>query len=63
MEELQKREDQYKLVLDFDGFAEKFKPEDCLSVKDKLHEIISREYENTIKEPVYRYMRGEEPNE
>jgi len=57
MEELRKVKDQWKLILDFDGFAQKVKPEDCLSVTDKLHEIITEEYERTIKEPVYKYMR------
>lgn len=59
MEVLQKRNDEYKLVLDFDAFAQKVKSEDCLSVADKLHEIISEEYEHTIREPVYEYMRRE----
>jgi uncharacterized protein (TIGR04255 family) len=57
MEALQKEKDEYKLVLDFDGFAEKVKSEDCLSVTDKLHEIISDEYEHTIREPVIEYMK------
>jgi len=57
METLQKLKDEYKLILDFDGFAQNIKSENCLSVTDKLHEIISEEYEHTIKGPVYEYMR------
>lgn len=57
IESLQKVGEEYKLILDFDGFAEKIASEECLEVTDKLHEIISKEYESTIKEPVYEYMR------
>ena len=59
MESLQKREDEYKLILDFDGFAENVKSEDCLRVTDELHNMILEEYERTIKEPVYEYMKQE----
>lgn len=62
MEELRKVKDEWKLILDFDGFALKVQAEDCLSVTDKLHDIILEEYERTIKEPVYKFMKGE-PNE
>lgn len=54
---LQKNEDKYKLVLDFDGFAENIASKDYLTVTDHLHTIISEEYERTIKDPVYDYMR------
>ena len=57
IESLQKRGDEYKLILDFDGFAENIASEDCLTVTDELHTIILEEYERTIKEPVYQYMR------
>jgi len=59
-ESLQKQKndaDNYSLRLDFDGFAENIKSEDYLTVLDSLHEIISDEYEKTIKAPVYEYMR------
>ena len=49
----------YKLILDFDGFANNIQAEQCLVTTDKLHDIISAEFKATIKEPVYRYMRGE----
>lgn len=48
-----------KLILDFDGFASNVKPDDYLSVTDALYEMISSEWQGIIKEPVYRYMRGE----
>lgn len=58
VESLQKAEGGYKLVLDFDGWANRVSPEDALGVTDRLHTLISDEYEKTIKEPVYDYMRG-----
>jgi uncharacterized protein (TIGR04255 family) len=56
-ETLQRLEKDWKLILDFDGFATDVPSEKCLEVTDKLHEIISNEYQTTIKEPVYAYMR------
>jgi uncharacterized protein (TIGR04255 family) len=56
-ESLQKINDEYKLILDFDGFAENIASEDCLKITDDLHTIISEEYERTIKKPVYEYMQ------
>lgn len=50
-------DDKYKYILDFDGFANNIQAENCLTVTDELHRIISAEYERTIKEPVYEYMR------
>lgn len=63
METLQKRGDEYKLILDFDGFAKDVSSEDCLNVTDELHRVISEEYVRTIKEPVYKYMRQEKKME
>lgn len=57
IESLQKIKDEYKLILDFDGFTENIASEDCLTVTDSLHKIISEEYESTIKKPVYEYMK------
>lgn len=57
VESLQKTEDEYKLILDFDGFAVDIAQENYLAVTDDLHTIILEEYEKTIKEPVYEYMR------
>jgi len=56
-ETLQKIKDEYKLILDFDGFALNIPFGECLRVTDELHRLISEEYERTIKEPVYDYMR------
>ncbi len=47
------------LLLDFDGFAENIQSTQCMAITDTLHELISKEYEATIKEPIYKYMRGE----
>ncbi len=49
--------DEAKLVLDFDGYAEKVRTSEYLSVTDRLHRIILEEFEESIKEPVYKYMR------
>ena len=57
IETLQKRGDEHKLILDFDGFANDVSSEECLAVSDELHSIIEEEYERTIKDPVYEYMR------
>jgi len=59
LESLEKTEDNYYLKLDFDGFAMNIDPKDCLKVTDDLHNLISDEYEKTIKEPVKEYMRKE----
>ncbi len=49
-----------KLVLDFDAFAESVKWDQVLSTADELHQIIRKEYEATIKEPVLAYMRAKQ---
>jgi uncharacterized protein (TIGR04255 family) len=57
VEELKQVENEWKLLLDFDGFAADIKSEECLETTDKLHELIMSEYETTIKQPVIEYMR------
>jgi len=57
IESLRKIGDQYKLILDFDGFTHNIHSENYLSITDDLHTMILEEYEKTIKEPVYQYMR------
>ena len=47
----------HQLGLDFDAFATNVKAADYLSVTDRLHDLISDEYNNTIKEPVRQFMR------
>jgi len=49
--------EQNKYVLDFDSYTQNIKPEDLLGVTDKLHELISNEFEKTIKTPVIEYMK------
>ena len=50
-------ENQYVLVLDFDGFSQNVEPQNYLAVADELHTLISNEYEKTIREPVKKFMR------
>lgn len=52
-ESLRSHDDNFSLVLDFDGFSNNIKSEDCLSITDELHTIINCEFENTIKDPIY----------
>jgi len=56
VESLQKVRDEYKLILDFDGFANNIDSKDYLVTTDNLHEMIIEEFEKTIKKPVYKYM-------
>ena len=49
--------EQNKYVLDFDSYAQNIKPEGLLGVTDKLHELISNEFEKTVKAPVIEYMK------
>lgn len=56
IESLQKVGNEYKLILDFDGFAENIDSKDYLITTDNLHAMIIEEYEKTIKKPVYQYM-------
>lgn len=57
IESLKKNGEAFKLILDFDGFGNNIAPKDYLDVADRLHTIISQEYQGTIREPVYEYMR------
>lgn len=56
-ESIKKVGNEYKLILDFDGFAENIKSLDCITVTDKLHDIIIEEFENSIKEPLIKFMQ------
>ena len=47
-----------KYQLDFDGYSENIDSEKYLEVTDSLHDIIIKEYEASIKEPVFEYMRS-----
>lgn len=57
-ETAQTKDNEFKLILDFDAFALKVKPEDYLSVTDKLHDLITDEFDVTAKEPLRQYMRN-----
>lgn len=57
VESLQKIDDEYRLILDFDGSAKKIKTDKYLEVTDALHELIEKEYFETIKQPVKDFMR------
>jgi len=56
VESLQKVGSEYKLILDFDGFANNIDSKDYLITTDNLHAMIIEEFEKTIKKPVYQYM-------
>ncbi|MDD4053058.1 MAG: TIGR04255 family protein [candidate division Zixibacteria bacterium] len=49
-----------QLILDFDGYADNIQPNQCMEVADTLHDLLLVEYEKTIREPVYEYMRRAE---
>lgn len=59
-ETLEKKGDDRILTLDFDAYEEGIKAERYLEVSDHLHTLVSEEYERSIKEPVYDYMRQSE---
>ena len=46
------------VVLDFDGYKQNVIFSECLAATDKLHCIISDEYERTINEPILKFMEG-----
>ena len=45
------------VVMDFDGFAQNVQSSSYIDVTDDLHEMISNEFELSIKGPVFEYMR------
>lgn len=50
---------EYKIILDFDGAAINIDASKYLETSDKLYDIISNEYWNTVLKPVIEYMRQE----
>ena len=56
-EALNKDNEKYRLILDFDGFENQVASTDLLKVTDELHSIIEEEYFSIIKEPIKVYMR------
>jgi uncharacterized protein (TIGR04255 family) len=59
-EELVKVNDEYKIALDFDGSTINVEASKCLETTDKLHELVSAEFKDTILEPVIEHMRQNE---
>lgn len=62
-EKFLKDDEKYMLVLDYDAFAQKIKPEEYLTSTDELYNIISNEYLKSIKESLKEYMRTSTPNQ
>lgn len=60
VEYLEKKDEEYKLILDYDAFANNVKPENYLNVTDKLYDIITDEYFKSIKDTLVSYMRNKE---
>jgi len=56
-ENIIKNNNEMKYTMDFDGFTENIKAENYLNVLDDLHDLVNKEYESLIKEPVREYMR------
>jgi uncharacterized protein (TIGR04255 family) len=56
-EALVKRGEEYKLILDFDGFETQVPSVDLLKITDELHSIIDEEYFSIVKDPLKEYMR------
>ena len=57
IESLQGEGEDRRLILDFDAWSEKIQPSTTLGITGELHDIISREFRETIKEPIVKYMR------
>ena len=53
----QKKEGEYVLVMDFDGFSLKVDADSYLETTDKLHDLVVKEYEDSIKKPLKEWMR------
>lgn len=53
----QKKDGQWILILDFDAYRERIDAAQYLDVTDNLHDIVSDAFEESIKLPLYDYMR------
>jgi hypothetical protein len=51
------REPNNVLVIDMDAFAETVPASDIIATADRLHDIVRREFEATVNDPVIHYMR------
>ena len=59
-EVLQKRDEEYKLIIDIDAFTTNLRAGDYLQYCDELHGLIVSEFGASIKQPVIDYMRGKD---
>lgn len=50
-------DDDAKLTLDLDAYANDVPVQDYLAATDRLHELVVAEFEASIREPVYQHMR------
>jgi uncharacterized protein (TIGR04255 family) len=57
LESLKYENEKPKLILDFDAWADNVAADKVLEVTDVLHQTISTEFEQTVKEPVLEFMR------
>lgn len=48
------------IILDFDGFAARTEYPEILATTDELHKIVAAEFEASVKEPIIKYMEGEQ---
>ena len=56
-ESFQDNDKEIKYILDFDGYALNVESGDYLTITDKLHDLISNEFETSAKEPLFDYMK------
>ena len=54
---LEKKKEEFKLYLDYDGYTTNIKSDDYMETLDSLYEVVHNEWENnTIKQPVKDFM-------
>ena len=58
-ESLKKIDGKDVLIMDFDASSNNVPVGQYIDVLDSLHQIIRKEYELSIKEPVIEYMKGD----
>ena len=47
------------IILDFDGYMIDIQSKNYIQILDDIHTLLSNEFENTIKDPIYKFMRKE----
>ena len=50
-----------QLTLDFDAYSAAIDSGECLAVTDELHDLVSAEYEQSLRGPVFEIMRKPKP--